>query len=65
MLKFVYLNTINIDHSNVKVLLSMADKYHIEDILRQCLQWMQEHVTAAAPPPRAALCGMGRRRVLE
>jgi len=46
MLKFVYLNTLQIDSTNVKALLLIADKYDIEDIVRHCLQWMQDHFTA-------------------
>eukprot|EP00929_Paragymnodinium_shiwhaense_P115444 TRINITY_DN8431_c0_g2_i1.p1 TRINITY_DN8431_c0_g2~~TRINITY_DN8431_c0_g2_i1.p1 ORF type:complete len:813 (-),score=143.84 TRINITY_DN8431_c0_g2_i1:712-3150(-) len=43
MIKFVYLNTCHVDQSNVKALMHVADKYGIEDIVRYCLQWMQEH----------------------
>lgn len=46
MLKFVYLNTCLVDHANVKALVLVANKYGIEDIVRHCLQWMQEHFTA-------------------
>mmetsp|Transcript_53888 Transcript_53888/g.98523 ORF Transcript_53888/g.98523 Transcript_53888/m.98523 type:complete len:772 (-) Transcript_53888:84-2399(-) len=46
MIKFVYLNTCNVDQSNVKALMLVADKYNIEDIVRHCLQWMEDHFTA-------------------
>ncbi|CAE7525967.1 BTBD2 [Symbiodinium natans] len=46
MIKFVYLNTCHVDQSNVKALLHIADKYCIEDIVKHCLQWMQDQFTA-------------------
>eukprot|EP00446_Apocalathium_sp_SHHI-4_P019684 CAMPEP_0177279828 /NCGR_PEP_ID=MMETSP0367-20130122/70040_1 /TAXON_ID=447022 ORGANISM="Scrippsiella hangoei-like, Strain SHHI-4" /NCGR_SAMPLE_ID=MMETSP0367 /ASSEMBLY_ACC=CAM_ASM_000362 /LENGTH=389 /DNA_ID=CAMNT_0018736519 /DNA_START=4 /DNA_END=1169 /DNA_ORIENTATION=- len=46
MIKFVYLNTCHVDHSNVKAMIKLADKYGIEDIVTLCLQWMQDNFTA-------------------
>ncbi|CAE7243245.1 Klhl7, partial [Symbiodinium sp. CCMP2592] len=46
MIRFVYLNTCHVDQSNVKALLHIADKYCIEDIVKHCLQWMQDQFTA-------------------
>eukprot|EP00929_Paragymnodinium_shiwhaense_P115443 TRINITY_DN8431_c0_g1_i1.p1 TRINITY_DN8431_c0_g1~~TRINITY_DN8431_c0_g1_i1.p1 ORF type:complete len:799 (-),score=142.36 TRINITY_DN8431_c0_g1_i1:117-2513(-) len=43
MIRYVYLNTCHVDQSNVKALMQIADKYGVEDIVRYCLQWMQEH----------------------
>eukprot|EP00928_Gymnodinium_smaydae_P008123 TRINITY_DN12940_c0_g3_i1.p1 TRINITY_DN12940_c0_g3~~TRINITY_DN12940_c0_g3_i1.p1 ORF type:complete len:874 (-),score=183.43 TRINITY_DN12940_c0_g3_i1:57-2579(-) len=47
MLKFVYLNTCHVDHSNIKALMIIADKYGIEAIIVYCMQWMQNHFTAS------------------
>merc|ERR1712023_61164 len=47
MLKFVYLNTLHLDQSNVKALIVIADKYNIEDIIVQGLQWMHDHFSAS------------------
>eukprot|EP00419_Tripos_fusus_P008410 CAMPEP_0172675300 /NCGR_PEP_ID=MMETSP1074-20121228/13189_1 /TAXON_ID=2916 /ORGANISM="Ceratium fusus, Strain PA161109" /LENGTH=699 /DNA_ID=CAMNT_0013492753 /DNA_START=266 /DNA_END=2363 /DNA_ORIENTATION=- len=46
MIKFVYLNTCNVDHANVKAMMHVADKYGIEDIVKLCLQWVQDHFNA-------------------
>lgn len=46
LIKFVYLGTCQIEDSNVKALLLVGDRYNIEDIVRQCLQWLQEHFNA-------------------
>eukprot|EP00927_Polykrikos_kofoidii_P038693 TRINITY_DN33101_c0_g1_i1.p1 TRINITY_DN33101_c0_g1~~TRINITY_DN33101_c0_g1_i1.p1 ORF type:complete len:481 (+),score=72.38 TRINITY_DN33101_c0_g1_i1:75-1517(+) len=46
MIRFVYLGNCVTDHSNVKALIQVADKYGIEDIVKLCLQWMQEHFSS-------------------
>ncbi|CAE8607418.1 unnamed protein product [Polarella glacialis] len=46
MIKFVYLNTCDVDQNNVKALMHIADKYCIEDMIKHCLKWMQDHFTA-------------------
>jgi len=46
MIKFVYLNTCQVDHANVKAMMHVADKYGIEDIVKLCLQWVQDHFNA-------------------
>lgn len=46
MIKFVYLNTCQVDHTNVKAMMHVADKYGIEDIVKLCLQWLQDHFNA-------------------
>ncbi|CAK9117615.1 unnamed protein product [Durusdinium trenchii] len=45
MIRFVYLNTCHVDQGNVKALMHIADKYCIEDIVKHCLQWMQDNFT--------------------
>lgn len=45
MIRFVYLSTCNVDDSNVKALMLVADRYNLEDVVKHCLQWMQEHFT--------------------
>ncbi|CAK9081245.1 Peptidyl-prolyl cis-trans isomerase A [Durusdinium trenchii] len=47
MIRFVYLNTCHVDQGNVKALMHIADKYCIEDIVKHCLQWMQDNFTVA------------------
>lgn len=46
MMRFIYLNTCHVDQNNVKALMHIADKYYIEDIMKHCLQWMQDNFTA-------------------
>ena len=47
MIRFIYLNTCHVEHNNVKALMHIADKYYIEDIMKHCLQWMQDNFTVA------------------
>lgn len=47
MIKFVYLNTCHVDHTNMKALMLVADKYGIEEIVKLCLQWIQDNFTAS------------------
>lgn len=46
MIKFVYLNTCHVDHNNMKALMLVADKYGIEEIVKLCLQWIEDNFTA-------------------
>ena len=47
LLRFIYLSQINIDSSNVKAILRIADKYNVEEVVTLCLKWMGDNFTAS------------------
>mmetsp|Transcript_109166 Transcript_109166/g.305219 ORF Transcript_109166/g.305219 Transcript_109166/m.305219 type:complete len:569 (-) Transcript_109166:82-1788(-) len=46
LLRFVYTNQLDIDRANVVGLLTLADKYCIDDVLDLCLKYIKEHFDA-------------------
>merc|ERR1719158_1956925 len=48
LIRFMYTNQINLNHSNVCAILTLADKYCVDEVVDLCLKFVSQNFNAGA-----------------